>query len=197
MNWLVITGVFTTICFFVISMQAKAGTTYRYSFIFLSLLLWLVFALRRKLALHPLHFALFSLAMLLHNMGAYGWYRESFLSLDFDSYVHTWFGFVAALILYRCFTTYLSLPLWGYWAAVLAFVLGIGALHELMEWSTNVFLGDKHGMLKPEITGPFDTQKDLGNNLLGALAALGLYHFFGKRPPVHAPENGLKPGLRQ
>lgn len=197
MNWFVATGVLTTVCFVVISLQAKAGATYRYSFIFLSLLLWLVFFLRRKLSLHPFHFALFALAMLLHNLGAFGWYRKSFLGLDFDSYVHAWFGFVAALILYRCFTTQLFLPRWGYWAAVLAFVLGIGALHELMEWSTNVFLGDKHGMLKPEITGPFDTQKDLGNNLLGALAALILYSILGKVPSPPAPGDVSKPGVRR
>src|SRR5688500_16807782 len=90
------------------------------------------------------------------------------------------FSIAVSRLICRCFMTYLSLLQWGYWAAVVAFVLGIGALHELMEWSTNVFLGDKHGMLKPGITGPFDTQKDLGNNLLGALIALALYHFFGK-----------------
>jgi uncharacterized membrane protein YjdF len=51
-------------------------------------------------------------------------------------------------------------------------VLGIGAVHELMECGTTVILGPEKGMLKLRPDQPFDTQKDLLNNLLGALAAL-------------------------
>ena len=52
------------------------------------------------------------------------------------------------------------------------FMMGFGALHEIMEYGTYLLLGEERGMLKPSTSYPFDTQRDLVNNLLGSLTAL-------------------------
>jgi uncharacterized membrane protein YjdF len=56
--------------------------------------------------------------------------------------------------------------------------MGVGALHELMEWVSTMLLGSK-GMLKLNDPDKFDTQKDLGNNFLGTLTALLIYSTVG------------------
>src|SRR5688500_17706661 len=70
-------------CLFVaISFFAAAPTsTYRYAFIFLAALLWTVFYVRRPVCLHPLHFALFGIGLLIHYAGAFGFYRRDFIGL--------------------------------------------------------------------------------------------------------------------
>jgi len=50
--------------------------------------------------------------------------------------------------------------------------MGIGALHEIMEYMSYLLLGEQRSMLKPSTSYFFDTQRDLTNNLLGALTAL-------------------------
>jgi uncharacterized membrane protein YjdF len=51
----------------------------------------------------------------------------------------------------------------------------MGSAHELVEWSTTLVMGPERGMLKIDPRDPFDTQKDLANNLAGALVAAGVY----------------------
>ena len=54
--------------------------------------------------------------------------------------------------------------------------LKLGAIHELIEYASTLMLGPEKGMLK--LNSPdakTDTQKDLANNLLGTLVALGIY----------------------
>jgi len=192
MNWLVITGAFTTICFIVISLQAKGGT-YRYSFIFLSLLLWLVFFLRRKLALHPLHFALFAGALLLHDLGSLGFYRRQIFGLEFDLFVHFYFGVIAGLVLYRALGRFYDLAGWRLFIAVALVTLGIGGIHELVEWSTTLVMGPERGMLKLDPNDPFDTQKDLLNNLVGAMLASVMYSIARRRERLRPQEPALRP----
>ena len=52
------------------------------------------------------------------------------------------------------------------------FMMGIGAIHEIMEYMTFLVLGEERGMLKPSTSYFLDTQRDLTNNLLGTLTAL-------------------------
>jgi len=61
---------------------------------------------------------------------------------------------------------------WQLNVAALLFVMGIGALHEIMEYMSYLVLGESKGMLKPTTSYFFDTQRDLTNNLLGTLTAL-------------------------
>lgn len=154
---------------------APPGSTYKFSFAILSPILWFVYFIRRKLHLHPLHFALFAIAMLLHDLGSFGFYRRHFFGLEFDLYVHFYFGVVLGFVLYRALGHFLHLAGWKLWAAVAIVTLGIGGVHELVEWSTTLVMGPERGMLKMDPNDPFDTQKDLLNNLAGALLAAALY----------------------
>jgi uncharacterized membrane protein YjdF len=162
---------------------APVSETYRYAFIFLGLLLWGLYSLRHKFSLHPFHLALFGLALLIHNLGAFGFYRKSFWGLAFDTYVHFYFGLAGALILSRALRVNYRLSRIELLIGVTLLILGVGAIHELIEWASTLILGPERGMLKLNTGDVFDTQKDLLNNLLGALTALALY----------LPRHGLPP----
>jgi uncharacterized membrane protein YjdF len=151
---------------------APSGSTYQWSFLFLMPLIWVVYFLRERLALLPWHFALFALAIIIHDLGTFGFYRKSFFGLRFDSYVHFMFGFVAGLILFRAASKRLPLSPKFLVFAVPIFALGIGGMHEMFECFTTVLLGPERGMLKLHPDQPFDTQKDLLNNFLGAITAV-------------------------
>jgi uncharacterized membrane protein YjdF len=151
---------------------AQPGSTYQWSFLFLLPLVWVVYYFRNRLALLPWHFALFALALVIHDLGTFGFYRKSFLGLRFDSYVHFMFGLVAGLILFRAAGERLPLSRKFLILAVPIFVLGIGGLHEMFECFTTILLGPERGMLKLHADQPFDTQKDLMNNFFGAVTAV-------------------------
>lgn len=154
------------------ALLAEPGSTYRWSFVFLMPLIWAVYFLRERLALSPWHFALFTVAILIHDLGTFGFYRKIFLGLRFDTYVHFMFGLVAGLVLFRAARERLSLSVRTLLVAVPIFVLGVGAIHEMFECFTTILLGPERGMLKLHPGQPFDTQKDLLNNLLGAVVAV-------------------------
>jgi len=154
---------------------APSGSTYKFSFAILAPILWLVYFARFRLALHPFHFGLFAAALLLHDLGALGFYRRRFFGLEFDLFVHFYFGLVAGFVFYRAFETFYRLTGWKLWLAVALFTLGVGGVHELVEWSSTLMMGPERGMLKLDPNDPFDTQKDLLNNLCGALLATALY----------------------
>ena len=151
---------------------AEAGSTYRWSFVFLTPLVWTVYFLRGRLALLPGHFALFVLAIIIHDLGTFGFYRRTFFGLRFDTYMHFMFGLVAGLVLFRAAAQRLPLSRKLLAFAVPIVVLGIGGIHEIFECFTTILLGPERGMLKLHPDQPFDTQKDLMNNLLGALTAV-------------------------
>ena len=119
-------------------------------------------------------FALFALAISTHDLGSFGFYDRVFLRLRFDTYVHFGFGFVAGLVLFRA--TCQRLPLSQSFLALTVplFIVGIGGLHEIFECFTTILLGPEKGMLKMRPGQPFDTQKDLLNNFLGAVLAIVL-----------------------
>jgi uncharacterized membrane protein YjdF len=154
---------------------APPGSTYKFSFAILAPLLWLVYLGRSRLALHPFHFALFAAALLLHDLGSFGFYRRKFFGFEFDLFVHFYFGVVAGFVFYRGLETFYGLSGWKLWLAVGLLTLGVGAVHELIEWSSTLAMGPERGMLKIDPNDPFDTQKDLLNNLCGALLATALY----------------------
>src|SRR5687767_13398265 len=162
---------------------AEPGSTYRWSFVFLVPLIWVVYLLQHRLALVPWHFALFAVAIIIHDLGTFGFYKKTFLGLRFDSYVHFSFGLVAGLILFRAAAERLPLSRKFLAFAVPIFVLGIGGIHEMFECFTTLLLGPERGMLKLHTDQPFDTQKDLMNNLLGAIVAVLLSSAFRK---IHA-----------
>jgi uncharacterized membrane protein YjdF len=151
---------------------APPGSTYRWSFVFLLPLIWTVYFLRARLALLAWHFALFAVAIIIHDLGTFGFYRKTFIGLRFDTYVHFMFGLVAGLVLFHAAAERLPLSRKFLLIAVPIFILGIGGLHEMFECFTTILLGSERGMLKLHPDQPFDTQKDLMNNFLGAVLAV-------------------------
>lgn len=165
---------------------APGGSTYRFAFLFLVPLLWLPWYFRRPLALHPAHYAVFASFVLFHDLGVFGSYRKSFFGLQFDVYVHFYFGLAAGFIVRRAFQARFGWK--GPWlvVSVALFILGMGAVHELVECGTTIVLGKEKGMLKLDPNDPYDTQKDLMNNLLGALLATAISSVQTKRSAARA-----------
>jgi len=130
---------------------------------------------REKLAMHPGHFALMAAALLLHNLGAYGLYRTSWGGIEFDGYVHYFFGFAGAFAVARALGFNFELTGWKVWVGTILLILGISGIHELIEFASTIALGPEKGMLKLNDGDQFDTQKDILNALLGTCTALGLY----------------------
>jgi len=148
------------------------NVNYRWAFLFLLPCLWAAYWFRGALRLHPLHFALLASALALHNLGALGCYQKEFSGLAFDTYVHFWFGFVGGLILERALRLGAGLSGVRKCVTVVLFVLGLGALHELMEFGSTLVLGDQGMYVANDTVDPFDTHKDMFNGMLGSLVAL-------------------------
>ncbi len=167
-------AIVTTAIFIVIPFVAHGPSTYRFAFFFLAPLLWGMLAARRRLALHPGHFAILALALLFHNMGAFGWYRSAWRGIEFDGYVHYFFGIAGGFAMARALGYNFELGGWKVWVGAILIILGVSAIHELIEFGSTIALGPEKGMLKID-SDYFDTQKDIMNALLGCLTALGLY----------------------
>jgi uncharacterized membrane protein YjdF len=176
--------------FILFSIVGDGPSTYRYAFLFLGPLLWGVYFCRKLLALSPVHFAVLAAAFLVHNLGAFGTYGKFYGGLEFDTYVHFFFGFAGGLIVARGLLCNLGFTGWKLWVGTVLLILGIGAIHELVEYVSTLMLGGEKGMLKTNDPDKFDTQKDLANNLLGTLLGLVLEGLFGQRrartPPSEA-----------
>jgi uncharacterized membrane protein YjdF len=166
-------GIVASVVFLVISATAKVAT-YRVNPVFLLPLMWLPYMLRRRVFLHPVHYFMFALAILVHDLGAYGFYQRSPLPFSYDILVHFYFGVVVTLMMHRAIGMNYAgvLRPWQVNVTTLLFMMGIGALHEIMEYMSYLLLGEEKGMLKPSTSYFFDTQRDLTNNLLGAIVAL-------------------------
>jgi uncharacterized membrane protein YjdF len=165
------TGVAASVAVVVIAIFATVET-YRVAPAFLIPILWAPILLRRRLNLHPLHYVLFAVAVLLHCMGAFGYYQKAVAELSFDIYVHFYFAFAGTFIVERLVRSRLPMGPWALRLTVLLFLMGFGAIHELGEYASYLMLGEERGMLKPSTSYRFDTQRDLLNNLLGTLTAL-------------------------
>lgn len=161
-----------TLAMVALSAIAPPKSTYRFSFAFLSPVQWLAYAGRRKLRFGPAHLALVASALIFHNLGVFGFYRREFFSLQFDTYVHFYFGMVGGFLLQASLGASYGLRGWRIWIAVTIGILGCGAIHELIEFASTLALGPERGMLKALADDPYDTQKDLLNNLLGTLLSL-------------------------
>jgi uncharacterized membrane protein YjdF len=157
-----------TLAFFAISFAPHITVAkYRISCWFLAAIVWIVFALRRKLALRPLHYALFAIALVLHDLGAFGWYSRTIGGLQYDWCVHFYFGAVGAAIVATTMRERIGLHGPALYVLTLLAIAGMSALHEIVEWATTVFLGD-YGMLYVGPDNPYDSQEDMFAGVLGA-----------------------------
>lgn len=150
---------------------------YKWDFIFLIAMLLAVYFIRDKIKLHPLHFFLLALFLILHNLGTFGTYENTYFGLEYDLYVHGYFGFVAALMLYRTYSLVGPYKGWFMYVAIIAVVLGFSAFHELFEYGGALTVGEGEGVLFVGAgdIDEWDTQKDMFNNLVGGLIGLVLY----------------------
>lgn len=169
----------TTAIFAIITVMAQGHSTYRFAIVFLAPMLWAVYFLRERLHIHSCHYAIFATALVLHNLGAFGAYGQQYYGLQFDSYVHFYFGVAGGFIIARALRGCFGLVGWQMWVGTVIVILGLGSIHELIEYASTLMLGPEKGMLK--LNAPdakTDTQQDLLNNLLGALLALSIYSIF-------------------
>jgi uncharacterized membrane protein YjdF len=165
-------AIVASIVFVIISVTARVPT-YRVNPVFLIPLMWAPYLLRRRLFLQPLHYALYAVAILIHDLGAYGFYQRSPLPFSYDILVHFYFAVAVTLLMHRALgMNFPVLRPWQVNVTALLFMMGLGAMHEIMEYMSYLMLGEEKGMLKPHTSYFFDTQRDLTNNLLGAIVAL-------------------------
>jgi uncharacterized membrane protein YjdF len=172
-----VTGVVGSVVIVVLAAFAK-DARYHLAPLFLVPLLWAGYFLRRRLHVLPLHYVFFLVAILLHELGAFGYYQKSPLPFSYDIAVHYWFGFVGTLVFERALR--LSFPVLKTWHTRVAaglFVMGIGAIHEIVEYMSYLMFKEK-GMMHPDVMYFFDTQRDLTDNLAGAITALTLITIF-------------------
>ena len=187
MKPLVITGIATSALIVALAVFAKIPT-YHLAPISLIPLTWLPVWLRRKLDLQPMHYLLFCVAILLHMSGALGFYQHSPFPISFDIVVHFYFAFAVAFLLHHAIAVNFPLKPWQVNVTTLLFMMGFGALHEIMEFCSYLLLGEEKGMLKPRTSYQFDTARDLTNNLLGTLLALiiiAIVRAAMRRSPAH------------
>jgi uncharacterized membrane protein YjdF len=176
----------TKICLLVfsaifISLTAYAlwiGSRYKWDAIFV-MALWIgVFLIRDRINLHPVHYALFGVFLFLHFAGVFGWYESYPLGVEYDHWVHGWFGFVASLIVLRAYYFYGVYPPVLIAVATVALILGFSAFHELFEYAGAMAVGEGEGVLfiGAGDLDEWDTQKDMLNNLIGGV--LGVVCFY-------------------
>ena len=167
------TGILVALEFYSITTNSH----YKWDFIFLILLLFGVYFLRDKIKLHPFHYFLFALFLILHNLGTFGTYSYYYFGMEFDFWVHTYFGIVSSLMLYRVYNLVGPYKGWFMYLAIIVLVLGFSAFHELFEYAGAMTVGEGEGVLFMGAgdIDEWDTQKDMRNNLIGALIGLGLY----------------------
>jgi uncharacterized membrane protein YjdF len=96
-------------------------------------------------------------------------------------------------MLYRYLGKTVALTAWQQRVATVLLIIGMGAIHELVEWFSTLILGPKHGMLKTEGVYEFDTQRDMFDNLLGAIVAVALYAVAHRRAR-RAAAGGVRSG---
>jgi uncharacterized membrane protein YjdF len=171
---------------FFVALEIYSITThnhYKYDFIFIMILHITLYKLRNKIRLHPLHFFLFGIFLLLHNLGTFGTYKNYYFGLEYDFYTHAGFGLVAALILVRSYKLIGPYKSWFMYLVIIAVLLGFSAFHELHEYAGAILLGEGEGVLFVGAgdLDEWDTQKDMFNNMIGGISGLILYSIFKKR----------------
>jgi len=150
---------------------------YKFDFFFLLFLLWGLFLFRHKIKLKPVHFLLFAVFLIAHNFGVFGFYQKSFLWIEYDYYMHAYFGAVSSFILLRTFRKITPYRGWFLAIVIIIIILGISGLHEIAEFGGAAVLGEGEGFLfeGPDDRVMYDSQIDLLNNLIGAMGGLILY----------------------
>jgi uncharacterized membrane protein YjdF len=153
------------------------GSSYKYDFIILIIFISFVYVVRKRIELHPIHFFLFGIFLIIHNLGIFGFYSKEIIGIEFDWYLHGFFGFVASLIIARSYHILGPHKGWYKHVAVLMMILGFSVMHELFEYFGFLLFGPGEGVL---LLGAgdldlFDSQKDMLLNLIGGIIGIISY----------------------
>ena len=155
----------------------KIHSQYRFDSAIMIFTLGFAYLIRKKIHLHPMHFFLFSTLMVLHNLGVFGFYGKVYLGMEYDFWVHSYFGLVFSWMLIRAhlFNKIFSTPFM--YLMVILLVLGFSAAHEIIEYQGAKTFGEGEGFIFFGVgdKDKFDTQKDMQNNLLGGIFGIALH----------------------
>lgn len=173
-----------------VGMEAYAlsvGSRYKWDFLAIMVLFLAVYLIRKKIDLQATPFAMFGVFLFLHFAGMFGWYSSYPLGMEYDHWVHGFFGFIAALMVLRAYHYYGVYPAGFIPIAATAVILGFSALHEIFEYGGAMLLGEGEGVLFVGAgdLDEWDTQKDMLNNLIGAI--VGLIVFYSVRGGLKKP----------
>ena len=156
------------------------GSRYKWDGIFLMLFLIVIFLFRKRFKLYPVHFLLFGCFLIIHNLGVFGLYRNFYFGIEYDIFVHFFFGLVASLILFRGFGISKHRA-FGLVVILIGLILGMAAFHELFEAAGALILGEGEGVLFMGAgdIDEWDTHKDMLMNLIGGIVGVSGYWIYG------------------
>jgi uncharacterized membrane protein YjdF len=162
---------------------------YKYDILMCLFLLTAAYYFRSVIYLYWLHYLLFSLFLLSHCLGMFQLYESYPLGIEYDYWVHSYFGFIFSLIILR----WLSKSDYQFsriFCIISTFivVLGVSASHELYEFAGAILLGEGDGVLfiGAGDTDQWDTQKDMLNNILGGVVGVSLSTVFSNNEYANA-----------
>ena len=164
-----------------------------------------IFILSRWLLLGASGFILFNIALLMHNMGSFGWYEWTWRFLAYDNIVHFVGALVAAWIIFNFVSAKLHIRDRHHVKQtvvdehkviliflVMASVAMLGTFVELIEFGGFVLLGPGEGMF---FTGSgdgsvsaddftlqyYDTMGDIIVNIIGSVTGVLFFYFMRYR----------------
>ena len=117
----------------------------------------------------------------MHDLGMFRLYEFNYFGLEYDYWVHGFFGLLAAMILMHAYNKSGLEHGWMKYVMIIVIVLGFSAGHELYGFGGAILLGEGEGVLfiGAGDLDQWDTQKDMLNNLLGGIAGIIIYHLSG------------------
>ncbi len=179
--------VFTTILLVILEIYAIFQNNFKYIADFFALIisLWGVYIFRDKLRIHAFHYFLLATFLIIHYLGVFGAYEWVFLGIEYDIYVHFYFGIIIGLMTFRAYNHYAPKEFKGVIGVVLMLflILGFGAFHELIEFGGARLMGQGEGLFLYGAgdIDEWDTQKDLLMGLFGAMISISGYLIYRRK----------------
>ena len=159
-----------------------------------------VFSIRKWFKIRRFEFLLINIALVIHNLGAFGFYSWSFWIIEYDNVVHFVASVVAAYVIFdfiarklhikenqRVKSTVVDEHKVIFITIVIASVVMLGTFIELIEYGGYVFLGKGEGIFftgvgdsgKLGVVGEHydDTMNDILVNILGSISGVLVYYY--------------------
>ena len=150
------------------------STKFVYDGIIILVFLFLLYVYYEKLFFSKLTFVFVNILILIHHLGSF-FYGKSFFGLEYDIYVHFLYGIIVSIYFYTFLSNKINFNKHKLDKSELFFfaiilVMGLSAIHELIEFSGALILGPGEGFLYfgSGDLGAFDTEWDLINGFLGS-----------------------------